>query len=1405
MWCELNLNAQLSEAQITRLVNFFDSPPEAGNQEEGLHDVEQLDTPTTPLVDRPDSEAAAGVASWNEMEIEKSTNSSSSSLLNRKAGDHDLRWINSCIIGASSNTDILVLALVQKFVIFERLSNGRMELNAEVEVDHNIDVSEGYITQFCILPIASPGNRKSDTSVNDWTCVAVALSSGYVNFYSERGVLVFSERFSHYPINSIRFGVSAKSRGQELAVLTENQLVVIEGSSLYNTLRTARAKRARKEETVEEICNSLEVKCHRYDMSVDREGVVDFIITGPQKPSSVDQYVAASLSENGVETRLVRSSLPTYSTYMCIGNSPFTSFSWFDESGGSQNIISDTIHNIKNQVTSAVTSQLPSFGIRTFLGIGTSRKDRPPKTFPTDVRSLSMPTRSSLDDEGRFGERIYGAPPQWNLAAVADDAARVLLIHTKTRQIHRIWKGYREARCAWIESTGRVASGSSGKALFLVIFAPRRGLLEIWAMQNGPRVSAFNVDRNGRLISVASTSHLLLGHTEQKVDTLNSAVFISSNGEIHNLVVPFHLALSGSSTASVHDENLLKEIYNEKSFDEDKFKRFVDKMKTVSTRRKAAEYFVDLPDVDVAVKGRFCESLRKEIDIKQDNVKSVSAEAQLFHSYLKSVLQIMDVYATVDSFGSVEESTNVEELAKDVISRNLRMNMEELMDMMDCMNRYSPIDDPSEEGLEMKAEERYDFVSFLKEFSFEHISGSASPTAENRDCLMWIPQKLKDECSISLGQFLFLPVLSGHCSTSDFFKRVAPCSGIEQTTLVECFCAFWLRKANNQPTFYLPHVLSFVEQLFEFASNGKRDEEKIAQIFERHITKSSELIAALFLCLVVRATILNRKQMECTPEKDEEVAEEDEAMEVTEHWEPIEIGLQHWDLLLTHLRCLSVLASLPKAGEHSLEKLKTRGCGYYREQIGVWVASYMVDPQELYEVLSRPLTFDDHCEIDDFREPLEKEMKDALEKGEHVEPWKYAIYDLRKRFPVSLTWNLVICDCAWECFTHWHRLTGTKPVTLLKNAVRFVKFLNSWPHLQHGIALIAWDTFLREPFQKVYNLLNEKGVQPPDHIIRGAVGVSETELGDFTDVMRDVLQLLCVSVVDLDQIPLPKQEYEDFLLYFVDFGKSQSTTKSSSSNHNYCLSEMICRKKSVNYHLVLHHIHLATVMQLQIATHARVKPASLFCDNGQRALFESFHCHPLIPLDRVGDHLKAKRQNFALNIVKHINETFASDEAGNKKLWGVLLDLTRDWQLDTDELRRREIELLYKDAYDQKAAHLIPPIVNRGTLGAELFKITVSRLKALHDDLQGKVDLLKEFEKYQLGSAKTINLIRATPEKFATHHEIEWKDLRELASVADDLLQSGDRENPALRQFQKSAGELIKMVDHAKRFVNCDT
>lgn len=95
---------------------------------------------------------------------------------------------------------------------------------------------------------------------------------------------------------------------------------------------------------------------------------------------------------------------------------------------------------------------------------------------------------------------ILEPSPSGNMAAATDSYGRVTVVCLKTLRPIRMWKGYRDAQVAWIKAGDEVA------ALHLAIFAPRRGLLELWVASESPpwlsRIAAERIPNgiNSRLI-----------------------------------------------------------------------------------------------------------------------------------------------------------------------------------------------------------------------------------------------------------------------------------------------------------------------------------------------------------------------------------------------------------------------------------------------------------------------------------------------------------------------------------------------------------------------------------------------------------------------------------------------------------------------------------------------------------------------------------------------------------------------------------------------------------------------------------------------------------------------------------------------------------------------------------------
>lgn len=182
---------------------------------------------------------------------------------------------------------------------------------------------------------------------------------------------------------------------------------------------------------------------------------------------------------------------------------------------------------------------------------------------PAPAEPMSL--RFGLCDIQRTGLSVWLAPDNKH-AAVTDNLGRVMLIDCFKGIAIRVWKGYREAQCSFVRVTEKLQKSTVADrpdrrhALFLVIFAPRRSCLEIWSLQRGPKVAAFNASKFGQLIY---NSHSLMGTSvsSKLKSPSNTCIFLDpSDQTLKEIVIPFHCALSDSNSKTAKDLHLLRRI-----------------------------------------------------------------------------------------------------------------------------------------------------------------------------------------------------------------------------------------------------------------------------------------------------------------------------------------------------------------------------------------------------------------------------------------------------------------------------------------------------------------------------------------------------------------------------------------------------------------------------------------------------------------------------------------------------------------------------------------------------------------------------------------------------------------------------------------------------------------------------
>lgn len=130
---------------------------------------------------------------------------------------------------------------------------------------------------------------------------------------------------------------------------------------------------------------------------------------------------------------------------------------------------------------------------------------------------VSLSVRWGIYDSHRQATSILEAPNA-SLAVATDAFGRVSLVDTRACVIVRMWKGYRDAQCGWMV-VGVKGEGEKD-TLYLVIHAPRRGLVEVWRMRHGARACAQAVGTGWRLVAAGDRCY-----------------FMDKNGLIHQLVI----------------------------------------------------------------------------------------------------------------------------------------------------------------------------------------------------------------------------------------------------------------------------------------------------------------------------------------------------------------------------------------------------------------------------------------------------------------------------------------------------------------------------------------------------------------------------------------------------------------------------------------------------------------------------------------------------------------------------------------------------------------------------------------------------------------------------------------------------------------------------------------------------
>ncbi|KAK3909218.1 Rab3 GTPase-activating protein non-catalytic subunit [Frankliniella fusca] len=652
------------------------------------------------------------------------------------------------------------------------------------------------ISAVLCLPLVMPNKSSRPTHTSeqtDWTCIVVGFNSGHLRFYDEGGDLLLSEQIHNEPVCYVKCqsyhpakNSSYDDYAEELHVTFCSTVAIIPGFALFQTLRACRNHLARVKANFSEHILPPPLTLKKWAF-VDQGCVKDCEVIGPSSSDMFDHLMTASIV-GGFNT-CYRSGAPKSTVVVAAGKEPFIGFHHALEGFEGRSVLTDVAQVVKNK----------------FKGFfGGSTHDRQKSTAVIEPAE-NLALRFSLFDPSREADHIVRSPNR-EYSVVSDGLGRLTLINNSRAIAVRMWKGYRRAQCGWLQVEEEEPS-QKGKpkhllrnVLFLVIYDPKKGMLEVWTVPNGVRVTAFSCSKKGRLLY---TSHGLVGLNNAAVKWANKSLlpcaFIDPFGTIFQIIVPFHCALSDSTSDRAADLALLRKLKSILREDDLEDEQLAQEVGLLAAELKTEEVRKQMLAMLTSHKHVTIDALEAALAVFTDKAMSEASKRQMLLDSCQQLRNILEFFKFVQqqkerppNYASVVPQEGVSDLQ--AVGDVLNVSEQELTTLKSLI---SLLDVPLSTNTTPRREARVTFnegtlsgsslVDYLACFDIGKMSeGNTAPNAVAIKKLS--PSKLQ-----VLAELLFQGILYSDVPV-EVWQAEAACSGILPFNLLNLAINFWLHR-----------------------------------------------------------------------------------------------------------------------------------------------------------------------------------------------------------------------------------------------------------------------------------------------------------------------------------------------------------------------------------------------------------------------------------------------------------------------------------------------------------------------------------------------------------------------------------------------------------------------------------